>query len=207
MLMHSKGDNMSDEKNIDVLAGLAKLDAKNDDHWTENGLPRLDALGLKPNPLRQDVTAAAPLFTRANPVLEPVKAAEAPAPVVEATKPEVDLELLELEVAEAEAEVLKAEHAKTMAERAVRHAQVKRDALTNAIEKARPIHENILGIRAVLERSKQVRAEKANIAAELRAVGVTAALLQPGSRLDQAMARKRGFGTQRPQLQAQGAMK
>src|SRR5688500_19828799 len=72
---------MSDE----IRAALATLDPKNENHWTEGGQPRLDALGLTPLPKRQEVTAAAPLFSRSNPEL-PVVAKPKVEPVVEAPK-------------------------------------------------------------------------------------------------------------------------
>lgn len=64
---------MSDIKAA-IVKALGQLDPKNDDHWTSDGLPRLDALkvsGVK----RGDVTDAAPNFTRDNPNLEAPAAA------------------------------------------------------------------------------------------------------------------------------------
>lgn len=60
---------MSD-KTAAIIKALGQLDPANSDHWTNDGLPRLDAIkgvsGLK----REDVTAAAPLFTKDNPSFE-----------------------------------------------------------------------------------------------------------------------------------------
>jgi hypothetical protein len=60
---------MSD-KTAAIIKALGQLDPANADHWTNDGLPRLDAIkgvsGLK----REDVTAAAPHFTKDNPKLE-----------------------------------------------------------------------------------------------------------------------------------------
>lgn len=192
---------MSTELQNEIRAALAKLDAKDDNHWTENGLPRLDALGFSKAPLRADVTAAAPLFTRSNPVVE-VAASQEPEAKIELPEAptHAELDVLQRELEAAEAEVRKAEDFKTEAERAVRVAQVKRDNLAILLDKARPMHENILGIRAVLERGKETRAAAAAVAAQLREVGVTAKLLTGKSPLDQAMARKRGFGLQRPNM-------
>lgn len=56
-------------KTAAIVKALGQLDPANADHWTNDGLPRLDALkisGLK----REDVTAAAPHFTKDNPKLE-----------------------------------------------------------------------------------------------------------------------------------------
>jgi hypothetical protein len=193
-----------------IRFALAKLDTLNDDHWTENGLPRLDALGFKEKVTRVEVTAAAPLFTRANPA---AVAAPAPAPNLSPESPanptqlsalptNEELDKLQAEIALAHVEVEKAQEAKTIAMRAVELAQAKRDRLLAVIEKARPphAHENIMGIRAVLERSQIERQAKGDVAKELRAAGITAALLQSGSKLDQAMARKRGLGGNRPSI-------
>lgn len=53
----------------EIIDALKELDPKNDDHWTGDGLPKLSALkDVKAN--RQEVTAAAPHFTRENPKVE-----------------------------------------------------------------------------------------------------------------------------------------
>jgi|SRR5687768_377573 len=190
---------MSDE----IRAALATLDPKNENHWTEGGQPRLDALGLTPLPKRQEVTAAAPLFSRSNPEL-PVVAKPKVEPVVEAPKaPALDkMAVLQGDLDAAEALVREQEVALHNAKKAVLHAQLERDKIILEREKKglpKDV-ENILGIRAVLDRSKAERAARAEIANELRAVGVTQKMLQRGSPLDQAMSRKRGFGLQRPKV-------
>lgn len=64
---------MSD-KNAAIVKALQQLDPKNDDHWTNDGLPRLDAIKGVSGIKREDVTAAAPHFTKDNPVFEAPKA-------------------------------------------------------------------------------------------------------------------------------------
>lgn len=210
----------------EIRAALLKLDAKNDDHWTEDGLPRVDALGLPKGIGRQAVTAAAPLFTRANMVVdEQPKAAPAEtiaaepekAPLVQGTVPagfvppreakpsEEQLAELEAELA-AMQEVVDSHRASLAAKQSELDAAQKRlDALIVLKEKHTDRrHENMLGIRAVLERGKVERAAKAELANELRKVGVTAKLLQGKSPLDQAMARKTGHGMNRPNFSARG---
>lgn len=63
-----------------IRAALSKLTPVNDDHWTAEGLPRLDVmkelLGVAVS--RSDITAAAKEFTRKNPVTEPVVVADKP---------------------------------------------------------------------------------------------------------------------------------
>ncbi len=192
---------MSDE----IRAALATLDPKNENHWTEGGQPRLDALGLNPVPKRADVTAAAPLFSRSNTELPAVQKPKeelvaAPTPVA----PKLDDKLSALQGDLDAAQKLVQDHRDQLhnAQKALASAQAERDKVVLALEKSglRKDHENILGIRAVLDRSNAERAAKAEIANELRKVGVTSKLLQGGSALDQAMARKRGFGLNRPKV-------
>jgi hypothetical protein len=189
-----------------IRAALATLNTKNDDHWTENALPRLEALGLK-GVTRQDVTAAAPQFTRMNAVVQVVKQMEAPAPAAPVVNTDQeDYDALSLECADAEKKLADAKAFADVARAEMQALETKRDAIVKRLDKARPKNENMLGIRAVLARSNEARANNAEIAKELRKVGVTAALLQAGSPLDRAMARKRGFGLQRPTAPGQPAL-
>ena len=62
-----------------ILAALAQLDTSNANHWTEDGLPRMDTVKLlaaSPDLTREHVTGAAPGFSRTNPILQ--GAAQAP---------------------------------------------------------------------------------------------------------------------------------
>ena len=56
-----------------ILEALSALDTENDDHWTNQGLPRIDLLVVSnpdlKNITRKNVTDAAPKFTRATPEL------------------------------------------------------------------------------------------------------------------------------------------
>lgn len=58
-----------------LLEGLKKLDVKNDNHWTKEGLPKLEALTFAVGrPVsREDVEKLAPDFNRSNPVVAEVK--------------------------------------------------------------------------------------------------------------------------------------
>jgi len=55
-----------------IQEALKQLDPANDDLWTSEGLPRLDVLKeMLGNPVsRAQITEAAKMFTRANPVIE-----------------------------------------------------------------------------------------------------------------------------------------
>lgn len=59
-----------------IQAGLMKLDVKNDNHWTAEGQPKVEAvrfLAGDQSLSREDITKAAPDFSRTNPSLEPVE--------------------------------------------------------------------------------------------------------------------------------------
>lgn len=51
-----------------IIEALRKLDPNNDEHWTADGLPKLEALGVK-DVKRAEVTKAAPHFTRTTPTI------------------------------------------------------------------------------------------------------------------------------------------
>lgn len=60
-----------------IIEALRALDPKNDDHWTADGLPRLDVVKAS----RTGITKAAPNFSRTNLNLDPKpKEDEVPAP-------------------------------------------------------------------------------------------------------------------------------
>lgn len=206
----------------EIRAALLKLDTKNDDHWTEDGLPRVDALGLPKGITRGAVTAAAPLFTRANPsVEEKPKASETPPadpikevmtqPLVAGTNPVItapvgplaptpeQIEAINAQIAELSDVVGGHQAALAAKQSELAAAQRQLDKLLELREKhTNRSNENMLGIRAVLERGKAERAAKAELAKELRSVGITAKLLQGKAPIDQVMARKTGHGLNRP---------
>lgn len=62
-----------------LIEALLELDPDNPNHWTSDGLPKVDALRFataNPSLTRDDITTAAPLFTRDNRVLEEPEAVE-----------------------------------------------------------------------------------------------------------------------------------
>jgi hypothetical protein len=198
---------MSNEQDT-IRAALAKLDPKNDEHWTEQGAPLLDALGLGKKLTRQEVTAAAPLFNRTNPVFVEAPAAEGTPPVETEVFGEVDAsdedqirELSDACIAAHEV-VEAAQRSVTQATNAMHSAQRKHDELLEKLEAARPKHSNILGIQAVLAAQTAEREARHSIATQARQIGLTAALLDGRSKLDSAMGRQNKQGTQRPNLTA-----
>lgn len=59
-----------------IIEALSKLDSGNDDHWTSEGLPRLDVMKdlVGAAVTRAEVTSAVKGFTRANPIVEDLDA-------------------------------------------------------------------------------------------------------------------------------------
>jgi len=59
----------------EILKVLSQLDVEDDEHWTENGAPRLDVLqALLPGITRDRVLRAAPKFSRSNPEVPDLEA-------------------------------------------------------------------------------------------------------------------------------------
>lgn len=140
-----------------LLEALAKLDPTNEDHWTADGLPRIDPLsemvGIAVQ--RQSVTAVAPEFTRSNPtlptgdatvVVNPEPATSNPkqdqelsdegAPVFNEPTPEPDPEpeVVREEIANAEAEIKEAQAAFDEANQYVREAHAAREKARKHLE-------------------------------------------------------------------------
>jgi hypothetical protein len=64
-----------------IVGALRQLDAGNDNHWTEDGLPRLDTVKLMAGDqkiTREQCTAAAPGFSRATPTINSPSVAPVP---------------------------------------------------------------------------------------------------------------------------------
>lgn len=77
-----------------IIDGLLKLDPENDNHWTDEGLPKITALkfSVGSNLTRDDVNEVAPNFTRSNPVFEEVQNEELSADVPQEKQNEQEYE-------------------------------------------------------------------------------------------------------------------
>ena len=201
-----------------IQQALLKLDVKNDDHWTGDGLPRVDKLGIS-GLKRGDVTAAAPQFTRDNFTLEiksgdetqdPAKAETPQTPPNPPSEQDLETNLSDdlitdsPELAEAKAKFAKATEdlhaAEDAAHKAHKDLDEKRrvaDGLAAKVEALTPKEQGTNNIRHYLETQKQIRAQRAEQHAQyLKSMGMKPV----GSKLDQSMARQRGFGNQRPNM-------
>lgn len=208
-----------------IKQALTQLDPVQDGHWTSDGAPRMDVVeklvGTK-GITRSDVNKAGPTFTRDHPHLEsPVSEQEpeaeapqvagpeqdvAPAsePQTDAGEPSEPMDELEVALAKAKKELAEAEEAKHAAQKRAAEAQRKVDEVIEARERDRPVHENIKGIQAYIARQQEIRQARAARAQQLQQAGLdakTLAQLTGPAKIDQAMARKTGYGQERPTRQ------
>lgn len=165
---------MHEEK---IRAALAKLDPENDDHWTTDGLPRMEVVAKDAkitNIRRTDITDAAPEFTRDNPVLgdQPaeVVAEDKPAepaedkPAESASREEYDEILEQLVADKAEAEEARDEAVAAVDEikRKLRETTAERDAKFPPMSQAEMIKNYQRGQQkqraATVERAAQAKA-------------------------------------------------
>jgi hypothetical protein len=199
-----------------ILAALATLDAKNDEHWTADGAPRIDVLkaALGEDIDRNTVILANPTFNR--------KAAEAAAAQVVGTQdtgdatqppegaadsqPKSEAEAFErLSNSDAEtkdaarAEAVKAREARNERLAELSEAQMRIDnerarihlELTQIdafLDKLAPKENNAETIQAYLETQKRIKLARAEQANALRQMAIDNNSLTVMSPLDQAMA-------------------
>lgn len=165
-----------------IRAALAKLDAGNDNHWTDDGLPRMETVKLllgNPGITRDEVTRAAPGFSRANTALD--APAPAPAPSMPPAAPGQDVDTdndleaaadgsgdvdtpAEAEQADnsgalaaAQAALERAIAAKHAADAEFKAAQEAVDRLVEARASATPVHQGQLTIQAYLRSQRYSR--------------------------------------------------
>lgn len=210
-----------------IKAALAQLDPANDDHWTNNGSPRMDVLQgiLEDDKItRKMVTDADPAFTRET--MEVAKntstheegngkITQEPEGQEEIDEPYIlDLPLSEIFASEKNLMVFQAEisavHSKMSIEKEalddkiIRYSQLSARATSalNRIRRGRPNHDT-KDIRAYLDQQARVREDRAARAREFLEQGIDqsllASVLTGKSKLDQALnQRKPAPGSTRP---------
>lgn len=192
----------------DMLKALAKLDPSNDDHWTADGAPRIEVVEnyLEAKTSRKEIIAAAPTFTReiaaadVQPTVQPEP--EAAATPAEPEAPEAPAVAVEADpLAELQARLDAANAAAAAIEKEKAAAQAAIDAAIEAQAKT-PTHiSNQLEIQRFLQAQQEQRIARGEARRNLAEAGVDLRGLQEivsGSKLDQAMSRKKGFGNKRP---------
>lgn len=210
-----------------IITALKKLDPTKDEHWTSDGLPRIDVvkeLAGDPSITRDNIVAAAPLYNRSTGfpalgvVTPPVGTAPSagtappapPAPVVapppapgpKKGDPEA-LHNAELAVADAQADIEEMDKWLAEANKERTRRMRVRDAAQVALDALQPIQTNGDAIQAYLAQQKrnlEARGQQiAKAAAFQKEHGFKLAdLLPKRSPLDSAMARKNNRGTARP---------
>jgi hypothetical protein len=208
--------------NMDIREALSKLDTLDDDQWTGDGAPKIDAVKeLLGHPVtRQEIVNAAPKFNRENPIVEdeidpeldPMEEIkEVDRSGVEAIAAEEPMEVSAFLMALSKIpsdqlddvmQVLKAqeqaviEHRKRAEEMALRVRQAMMYTKVR-IQREVPDIDNQKAIREYLESQQRTRAAKHALThAVLK--GIDLKQLDPRAAIDRAMARKTQRGTQRP---------
>lgn len=200
---------------MNIVEALRQLDEMNDDHWTSDGAPAVDAVrSILGRPAsRQEITAAAPLFSRQNLELpgdeEEKASAHDPEPSVEEAFEAPEDELLEpLSVArlrKADVETLEAMIRTTdrmMAAR-TKHIEMLQDEINqirangkmarNAIAARNPQETNQAAILNYIRSQRQVREYRNTTARGVLAQleGLDMGALTPGAPIDAALRQAR----------------
>jgi hypothetical protein len=187
----------------EIKQALLALDPNNDEHWTGDGSPRIDALqisGIK----RADITAVAPHFTRENPTLDLDPDLEKQDDVVEepeeVSDPEEQDDVVE-EVSDLEArhkiavkELAAAEKAAEDAQKVLLQKQKQLDEVQDEMRDLNIGRTTQHDIMDYIASQKKLREQKAEMYQQMmgNSTGFRSATI------DQAMARHRGRGMARP---------
>lgn len=193
-----------------ILDALASLDSKNDNHWTDDGMPRMETLKFLVGDqmlTREAVTAAAPGFSRVSPSLAPVVVV---APVERnddaqpgrSTEQQAEQEEAKSRIATALATArTKLDAARSRkAEADQEHAQALKevDSLIEANEKAGGNETLATTLNGYFNRQQQLIGERTARLERLKGVNVKELLSGGRAPIDMAMARKNSRGAQRP---------
>lgn len=202
---------MSDQKRDNkIREALGKLNPDADALWTEDGLPTLDAVkdrtGFEVS--REEVTAAAPKFTRKTPdASAPAPKAEDPAdkpePEAPAAEPEVKDERSEADfdalIAQAEADIAAAQAAKDKAADDRVKAENRHLELVREKSALYPAPNQAQATQAWVQSQQAERARRYGRVSEiLQATKGDPSVLDPRTPVERAMARPTGHGVGRP---------
>lgn len=214
---------------MELKEALASLDTEDDLMWTEGGMPKVDVIKeltgddtLK----RQDITDAAPQFTRENPVIEigedeeedeDEQEAEDQEEVEEVSDPSDFItfegpvayfkEMMQMDEAELRSEADRLANrisslAKLRAEAqlAMEQNQLNHSNVKSRLAAIQPANRPQRDIQEHIRKQNELRAGKINsVAAIKKAIGVDGNVKLDGrSPLDQAFDKKGGRGSQRP---------
>jgi hypothetical protein len=198
-----------------IKAALEKLDVANDNHWTAEGLPRIEAMRIytaNPQLTREDVTDADPSFNRQNRAKPPAPPAAPPVPPVAAAPASpAELPLLAPQTApmqqapsvvKSDEEQLREEVAKLGEMRAYKvkfdeqfaDQQARVDKLMTAIDAKLPpaSKRNMMAVQDYLASQQAVREDRGGRWAKFKETGLKLTDILPlKAPIDAARARKR----------------
>ena len=188
-----------------ILEALAKLDVANDNHWTGDGLPRIDTVKMlvgNPGLGRDDITKVAPDFSRQNPVVPGtetvvIQAASVVAqPVVAQPVADENAQAELKEQIEAAMKVVDAAMGDVdSAQKALREAQNKLDDLITLRESSAGTETNMDAIQSYLKSQQGILVDRARRTRALRDSGVTIsdiqALIPQAAPIDAMLRQKR----------------
>lgn len=192
-----------------ITDALLKLDAANDNHWTSDGLPRIETLKFltgNQSLTRNDIFAACPTFCRGNPTLtvgdvatpEVIKVDQATAPVVAEANAIVNTvvvgsnDTIDAAIAALAPHIDEARKAVAEATAVFNELNAKMDLLV--IEKERnttPHVDNVHNYQQYLKVQQEVREMRAQALRDLKATGIEQAMKTLRSPIDEAMKNRR----------------
>lgn len=202
----------------DIVSALALLDVDNNDHWTSDGLPRMEALeqlsGLK-GLTRSAVTAAQPGFSRAVVALRAKQAAAQPAAPQAEPQPAVVNEQPQVQQEQSAPEVVQEDPEDTdegeASQGEVSELESARSVLAQIARKREAINKEYAAQQGIVDRIiAKMESETSASAANSSAIrqyleGRKRALAEAASKgqtlvdpVDRAFARPQGYGGGRP---------
>jgi hypothetical protein len=176
-----------------ITTALAQLDPDRDEHWTSSGLPAMDAMRalVGAEVTRAQVTAAAPDFTRSHPSLGGAPAGSPEVAPPDERPPADPVAEIRAAIREARAERTALSSEIGRAQERLAAIDQRLDTLTTQLERAVPQLTPAERYRQVAQRSTEERRRRVEA---MNALAGGAGR----SRIDQAMASRRGYGGQRP---------
>ena len=178
-----------------ILEALGKLDPANENHWTADGLPRIETVRMLAGDqtiTREQITAEAPDFSRSAAV---VPGSEQPTPETPAVEQQDEVIDYSEAIEKAQAEVARLTEIKNEVEAALGKATKDLDDLIDLQNAEGPVETTDTAIQGYLASQRAVLEERARRNKVLADSGVTLAdiqgLLPQSSPLDQALKQKR----------------
>lgn len=173
-----------------ILEALGKLDPANENHWTADGLPRIETVRMLAGDqtiTREQITAEAPDFSRSTAVV--------PTPETSTVEQQDEVVDFSEAIEKAKAEVARLTEIKNEVEAALGKATKDLDDLIDLQNVQGPVETTDTAIQGYLASQRAVLEERARRNKVLADSGVTLAdiqgLLPQSSPLDQALKQKR----------------